>query len=485
LETAQAADTAASRLTRGYLICLTGTVLWSTTAIFIRYLTVTYDLPALVLAFWRDLTLALCLGLVFVLFRRSLLRLPPGQMRFMLAYGLVLSLFNSLWTISVVLNGAAVSTVLAYSSAGFTAVLGWRIFGERLGPLKILAVTLSLLGCAFVSGAFDPAAWQLNPLGVITGLLSGLAFAAYSLMGKEASHRSINPWTVLLYAFSFAAVFLLFYNWLTPWLPQGVASRDLFWLGDAYAGWLVLILLAVGPTVGGYGLYTVSLNYLPASVANIIATLEPVFTAALAFVLLDERFTAPQWLGSFLIVSGVIVLRIEERVTKPKLQVPRPAADLRVRYQGAIMQDSQVLLIRHWEHASGRNYWVIPGGGRLDGESEEDCVRREMKEETNLEVAVQRLLLDECFESDYASHHHKTYLCQPLSGQASPGYEPEPEAASQYAIVEVGWFDLRDEASWGEKVMSDRFTYPLMCKLRDALGLAGQPADIDTLTHFG
>jgi DME family drug/metabolite transporter len=485
LETAHSADTAAARLTRGYLICLTGTVLWSTTAIFIRYLTVTYDLPALVLAFWRDLTLALCLGLVFLLFRRSLLKLPSGQMRFMLAYGLVLSLFNSLWTISVVLNGAAVSTVLAYSSAGFTAVLGWRIFGERLGPLKILAVTLSLLGCAFVSGAFDPAAWQLNPLGVITGLLSGLAFAAYSLMGKEASHRSIDPWTVLLYAFSFAAVFLLFYNWLTPWLPQGVASRDLLWLGDAYAGWLVLILLAVGPTVGGYGLYTVSLNYLPASVANIIATLEPVFTAALAFVLLDERFTAPQWLGSLLIVSGVIVLRIEERVTKPKPQIPRQAADLRVRYQGAIMQDSQVLLIRHWEHASGRNYWVIPGGGRLDGESEEDCVRREMKEETNLEVAVHRLLLDECFDSDYGAHHHKTYLCQPLSGQASPGYEPEPEAASQYAIVEVGWFDLRDEAAWGEKVVSDRFTYPLMCKLRGELGFAGQPADIDTPAHFG
>ena len=53
-------------------------------------------------------------------------------------------------------------------------------------------------------GAYDPAAWQLNPVGVITGLLSGLAFAAYSLMGKEASRRSINPWTVLLYAFGFA-----------------------------------------------------------------------------------------------------------------------------------------------------------------------------------------------------------------------------------------------------------------------------------------
>ena len=70
LETTQMQHTAASRLTRGYLICIAGTVFWSTTAIFIRYLTETYDLPAMVLAFWRDLILSLTLGLVFLVFRR-------------------------------------------------------------------------------------------------------------------------------------------------------------------------------------------------------------------------------------------------------------------------------------------------------------------------------------------------------------------------------------------------------------------------------
>jgi drug/metabolite transporter, DME family len=190
---------------------------------------------------------------------------------------------------------------------------GLAAIGERLGPVKILAVTLSLLGCVFVSGAYDPASWQFNPLGVITGLLSGLAFAAYSLMGKEASERSINTWTLLLYAFGFAAIFLFAYNRLTPLLPQGVSSTNLLWLGEAYAGWLVLILLAVGPTIGGFGLYTVSLNYLPASVANIIATLEPVMTSIQAYVLLGERFTIPQWIGSLFIIGGVIVLRQESK----------------------------------------------------------------------------------------------------------------------------------------------------------------------------
>lgn len=302
----------ASKLTQGYLICLVGTLIWSFTAIFISYLTENYQLPPLVLAFWRDLFVFLALGGFFLLFARPRLRIDRRHIGFLTLYGFILSIFNSLWTVSVDLNGAAVSTVLAYSSAAFTAILGWRLFGERLGGLKILAVSLSLLGCVFVSGAYSPTAWQLNALGIITGLLSGIAFAAYSLMGKAASQRQIYPWTTLFYTFGFGALFLLAYNLLPSFLPGASGSANLFWLGDAWLGWAVLIALAVGPTIGGYGLYTVSLGYLPASVANLIATLEPAYTAILAYLLLDERLSGLQLVGSVMIIGGVIVLRLSE-----------------------------------------------------------------------------------------------------------------------------------------------------------------------------
>lgn len=325
METALVKPKSVAHLTRGYGICLIATVLWSTTAIFIRYLTETYRMPPLVLAFWRDIILAAALLLVFVFFAPHRLRLERGHIPFMIAYGLILALFNSLWTISVALNGAAVSTVLAYSSAAFTAVLGWKLFDESLGLQKIGAVTLSLLGCVFVSGAYDLSAWLLNPLGVITGLASGMAFASYSLMGKAALGKNINPWTVLFYAFGIGAIFIFSFNLFHLALPAGVASPDLFWLGGALLGWLVLISLAIGPTIGGYGLYTVSLTYLPASVANVIATLEPAMTAALAFAILGERFTPPQWVGSALIISGVIVLRLGEQRQAPEVSLSSDA----------------------------------------------------------------------------------------------------------------------------------------------------------------
>lgn len=309
---APATTTPASRLARGYLIAIFGTVFWSTTAIFIRHLTLNYQLPPLVLAFWRDLFVTLALVFILAVFRPAWLRIDRRRLVFLALYGLELSVFNSLWTFSVAFNGAAVSTVLAYSSAAFTALLAWRLFGERLDRTKVAAVGLSILGCAFVSGAYNPAAWRLNALGIATGILSGIAFAGYSLLGKSSSNRGIPPWTAMVYAFGFAALFLLGMNLLPIWGPAASHPAGLFVLGGALGGWGVLIVLAVGPTILGYGLYTVSLTYLPASVANLIATLEPAMTAVLAYLLLGERLTPPQLAGSTLIIAGVLILRLSE-----------------------------------------------------------------------------------------------------------------------------------------------------------------------------
>jgi drug/metabolite transporter (DMT)-like permease len=154
-------------------------------------------------------------------------------------------------------------------------------------------------------------------VGVITGLLSGVGFAAYSLMGKYSAQRQINPWTTLMYSFFFAGLFLAAFNFFSGWLPVGVASTDFFWLGDDWIAWLVLVALAWLPTIGGYGLYTVSLGYLPVSVANLIATLEPALTAVWAYLLLGERMAPLQLFGSAMIVTGVLLLRVNGKEAAP------------------------------------------------------------------------------------------------------------------------------------------------------------------------
>lgn len=308
-------ETNQQQLTRGYAIALGCAAVLSTTAVFIRYLTVTYGMPALVLASWRDALAALVLLPVLLWKRRGKLRLEPRQLRYLLGYGLVFAGFNALWTISVAENGAAIATVLVYSSTAFTALLGRWLLRERLDGVKVLVILLALGGCLLVAGAADGAAWQLGWSGIAAGLLSGLGYAGYSLLGRGAAteHR-LDPWVTLFYTFSFATAFLVLLNALSGgYLPGTAAGWSSFlWLGNAWAGWGVLALLAAGPTVVGFGLYNVSLVYLPSSIVNLVATSEPVFTAAISYCLLNECLSGQQLLGSAIILAGMVALRLHE-----------------------------------------------------------------------------------------------------------------------------------------------------------------------------
>ncbi|NSW52992.1 MAG: EamA family transporter [Anaerolineae bacterium] len=302
-------------LNRGYAAALASALILAWTGIFISYLTRTYRIPSLVLAYWRELFVVLVLLVALGIFRLAPLRVNRKQLGFLAWYGLALAVFNSLWTLAVAFSGAAVATVLVYSSGAFTALLGWLLFRERLDWVKGLAVILCLGGCLLVSGAADPAAWAVNGMGIITGILSGLLYAVYSLMGRAAAEQHINPWTTILYTFGFASCILLAVNLLPlDFIPGSAQSAgEMLWLDTQWQGWGILFLLAAGPTVLGFGVYNVSLGYLPSSVANLIVTLEPVFTSAIAFLLLGETMDGVQISGSFLILGGVLLMRGQAR----------------------------------------------------------------------------------------------------------------------------------------------------------------------------
>ncbi|PWH11671.1 MAG: EamA/RhaT family transporter [Anaerolineae bacterium] len=315
--------TSSSHLSKGYTFALISALFLSSTAPFIRHLTQTYAIPPLVLALWRNFFVLVTLLPILTLFRPALVRVSRPSLLYLAGYGLLLAGFNSLWTTSVALNGAAVATVLAYCSAAFAALLGWLILKERLDKAKILSIGLALIGCIFVAEAYTPTAWQSNLHGLSIGVLTGLAYAIYSLMGRSAAQRGLNPWTTLLYIFGFATFFLLIINLLPFRLLPGTASNpaELFWLKDSLSGWGIVFLLAIGPTIGGFGFYNVSLSYLPSSIVNLVATLEPAFTALIAYIFLNERLSLAQITGGLLIVSGVVFLRIyEDRITPSSIQ---------------------------------------------------------------------------------------------------------------------------------------------------------------------
>lgn len=66
--------------------------------------------------------------------------------------------------------------------------------------------------------------------------------------------------------------------------------------------------------------------------------------------------------------------------------------------------------------------WELPGGNPEPGESDEDCLRREVREETGLDVAVERHVGDYA-RTGFLPHVARVYRCGMLAGELGPSSE--------------------------------------------------------------
>ncbi|WP_432738056.1 DMT family transporter [Maridesulfovibrio sp. FT414] len=290
---------------------LAGAALISLVGIFIKILVVDYAQPILVVTFWRNLFVCTILMAGLKIFKPHLLRTERKNIPLFALYGLVLTGMNGIWGGSVYFNGAGVATVLVYISVPLTVLAQWLMGGDRPSLCILPSIVFCLAGCAMVCGITSLSEFSLTPMGIFLGLLSGVFYSAYSLFGRECALRGINPFCVLMHAFGFAAFYMLVINLLSNGLIPGTAPSPAHLLmpGADLKAWLLILILAVGPSMTGWSLINSSLTHLSPSVVNILLTTEPMMTALVAIPALGEYMTMEQWAGCFLIIGGVIVLK--------------------------------------------------------------------------------------------------------------------------------------------------------------------------------
>jgi 8-oxo-dGTP diphosphatase len=117
--------------------------------------------------------------------------------------------------------------------------------------------------------------------------------------------------------------------------------------------------------------------------------------------------------------------------------------------------DGAVLLVR----LSYRQSWGLPGGLLKRGETPEDAARREVKEESTLDVEI---VGDPAVVVDAEAQRVDVVFRARLAS----GVDPDGAAASSPEIVEVGWFpadalpDLQHEASGALMALARRSVTP-------------------------
>jgi drug/metabolite transporter (DMT)-like permease len=303
------AKSEASKRLVGYLLVILATVCWSTSGLFITSLARDDGVPPMSLAFWRVLVTSLCLIAFLAVTQPRQLRVHLRDLPWLAGMGaLAVGSFQVLWIAAVLTNGPSVATILQCNSPIIVTLLARIIWREALTWQKWAAIGLASLGTLLIAWPADTGGMQITVAGFAISIGSAMSYAGITLFTKRLA-GSYSSWTILAYAFGFAALALLPFQLGHP-LPK---VND----GLVVVTFASFVLIT---TIGGYACYTSALRRLPASITSIMAMSEVPFAALIGYLLLGDRLSVLQVLGALVVLCGVALLSLRaKRATQPLL----------------------------------------------------------------------------------------------------------------------------------------------------------------------
>jgi drug/metabolite transporter (DMT)-like permease len=210
---------------------------------------------------------------------------------------------------------ASLLSLLLYTFPAMVTVAAVALGRERVDPRRLAA--LGLAGSGLMLVLASAGAGTLDPAGCALGLLAALVYTAYILVSDGVSGR-MRPDLLAALVCSGAAVTLTAGSALLGELRPGELTA---------AGWSWLICLAVVSTVGAIVLFFAGLRRVGPSSAAILASVEPVVTVVLAYLVFGETLGAAQVAGGALVLGSVLVLHAPRPGTRALIR-RRPHAEL-------------------------------------------------------------------------------------------------------------------------------------------------------------
>jgi drug/metabolite transporter (DMT)-like permease len=279
----------------GYALAATAATMWALNGSLARFL-LDDGVSAPHLSELRSAVSWLVLVVALALFSRRRLRIAREDVPKMAWLGIAgLAAVHALYFFAIERLEIGVALVIQY--LGPLLILIWlRVFhGRRLAPSLWGAVAVSVVGCFFVVEAYD--ADDLSGIGLLAAFGAAVTFAVYLIASERAGHR-YEAYTTLAWGFGFATLFWLVVRppWTFPFEQfDNLENLAIGVLGVAIVGTLIPFLLMLA-----------ALRHLPATRASVVATLEPVLAALIAWPVHEETLGPPQILGGLLVVGAVV-----------------------------------------------------------------------------------------------------------------------------------------------------------------------------------
>jgi drug/metabolite transporter (DMT)-like permease len=235
------------------------------------------------------------------------LRLTRRELPYLLAFGVIgLAFVQWFYFLAIHRLAIGVALLIEYLAPLLVALWARLVYKDPVRRRIWAALALALFGLALIVNLFGGGT-SLSTDGVVFALGGAVAYATYVLLAEHVVGGR-DPVSLLAWGFLFASVF---WAVLTPWwsFPGHTLTRHTSLHGHLeslhlpvwlLAGWMI----ALG-TIVPFFLLVSALRHLSASRVAIVAMLEPVAGALVAWAWLGESLNGLQLAGAGIVLAAI------------------------------------------------------------------------------------------------------------------------------------------------------------------------------------
>lgn len=201
------------------------------------------------------------------------------------------------------LSTAQMGAIITSSTPAFMVVFARLILKERLTLRKGISVVLATIGVLLIVGIGD-----VNMSSTLGGIALFIAALSWALMSVLIKRLPSDYSQIVVTTYSILVALIV----LTPFVLPRLHEMNITQLTDPTI-WGGLLYLGIVSTACGFLLWNRGLQMLNASSGGIFFFFQPLVGALLGWLILGETLGITFWIGSILILTGVLFVILEKK----------------------------------------------------------------------------------------------------------------------------------------------------------------------------
>lgn len=254
---------------------------------------------ALSAAFYRILFAWILLA-PYCLYKNNL-RIAKKHLITAMLGGLVFALDIAVWNISILRSTATISTIVANLAPVWVGLISLFVLKKQPGASFWWGTLIAIAGMCVLVGIHNLLNLQINA-GIILAMVSSMLYAIYILITKDVLDN-IDTAT------------FMFYNMLAAVVALGAFCMPN--VGQLYhytAGtWCILVTMGIVCQLLGWLTINYAIHHMASTRVSVALLGQTIATALLAWVILHERISFTEFLGSLMILAGIGVTFVKKR----------------------------------------------------------------------------------------------------------------------------------------------------------------------------